>query len=124
MAAAVRLGLAQAFGPAGTHQIGLGGIGGEEGGDHLARLPGGGELFYVSPDGDLMAVPITTKGGAIEVGSAVRLFKAHLRPATRLDAYAYDVARDGRRFLMSTIAEQATPDSLTLVINWPARQGR
>ena len=86
--------------------------------------PSGGELFYLSPDGDLMAVPITTKGGAIEVGTAVRLFKAHFRPATRLDAYAYDVARDGRRFLMSTIAEQATPDSLTLVINWPARQGR
>ena len=86
--------------------------------------PNGGELFYLSPDGDLMAVPITTKGSAIEVGRAVRLFRAHLRPATRLDAFAYDVAPDGRRFLMSTMAERAIPESLTLVINWHARQGR
>jgi Tol biopolymer transport system component len=79
----------------------------------------GRELFYLSPDGTVMAVDI----GATEVpqpGVPRALFKTKLTPAPGL--HQYSVSGDGQRFLM---AEPLTNDyqTMTFVLNWrpPAR---
>jgi hypothetical protein len=63
-------------------------------------------------------------GAGIQVGPPARLFSANVRPPTRLDAFPFDVAPDGRRFLVNTVGDLTGPDILTLVINWPARYSR
>ena len=83
--------------------------------------PKGGEMFYLAPNDELVAVPVTMQSGGIQIGTPTRLFAATSRPGTRLDAFPYDVAPDGRRFLVNTIAASPGPDTLTLVINWQAR---
>ena len=78
----------------------------------------GKELYFVAPDGKLMAAPITTTrhadGSRIEVGAPVPLFQT--RMADSGAALQYAVARDGR-FLISQPAESATTP-ITLILNW------
>jgi hypothetical protein len=59
----------------------------------------GKELFYVTPAGDLMAVPVTITADGIDAGNASKLFR--LRPAGFNDSY--DVTRDGTKFIASVI---------------------
>ena len=94
------------------------------GGGWARWSPTGKEIFYLAPNNDMVAVPFTTQGGAIQIGPPARLFAATPRAGTRLDAFPYDVAPDGRRFLVNTLADVPGPDILTLVINWHARSPR
>ena len=87
------------------------------GGDKPRWRRDGTELYYISPDRRLMAVPVT-RTPAFSVGLPVRLFDVRL-PATN---FPYDVASDGR-FLMSKLdAPSADPSAgMTVVLNWMAR---
>ncbi len=87
------------------------------GGDKPRWRRDGTELYYISPDRRLMAVPVT-RTPAFSVGLPVRLFEVRL-PATN---FPYDVASDGR-FLMSKLdAPSADPSAgMTVVLNWTAR---
>ena len=79
----------------------------------------GTEIFFLSPDEDkLMSVAVSPQGSALKIGNPRALFNVRLRPWSRLDAYPYDVARDGR-FLFNTFVEDAASTGLTLVVNWP-----
>jgi hypothetical protein len=81
--------------------------------------PDGRELYYIAPDGKLMAVPITVSGQTLEPGPPVALF------ATRIvgggtdnnQGRQYDVSRDGR-FLINTILDDASTSPITLLLNW------
>jgi Tol biopolymer transport system component len=69
--------------------------------------PDGKELFYVAPDGRLMAVPLRLSSGgeAIEPGTPVPLFIT--RVASTLSSGSgdeYVVSADGQRFLMDTFS--------------------
>lgn len=77
------------------------------------------EIFFLAPDGTLMATPVSLKDG-VRIGTPQPLFKVRLRPIGRLDAYMYDVTPDGQRFLMNTFVEEAASTGLTLLVNWPA----
>jgi Tol biopolymer transport system component len=68
----------------------------------------GSELFYVAPDGTLMAVPVTSDVTAIQFGRPVPLFAS---------AAGYQAARDGQRFL---VARRPTSSevAITIVLNW------
>jgi eukaryotic-like serine/threonine-protein kinase len=79
----------------------------------------GREIFYAARDGNVMAVPVNAAGSSFVVGAARPLFKVRMRPIVRLDAYSYDVAADGQRFLINTFVEDAAPPAITLVVNWP-----
>jgi serine/threonine protein kinase len=70
---------------------------------------GGRELFYVSAENRLMAVPVTIKGPRIERGKPVELFT--LRPGS-----IYAPGRDGQRFLISAVVEDSSP--ITVLLNW------
>ena len=80
----------------------------------------GTELFYVARDGTLMAVAIRRAGGRLDIGDARALFPVRWRTEVRLDAYNYDVAADGQRFLLNTYVEDAASSPIVLVVNWPA----
>jgi serine/threonine protein kinase/Tol biopolymer transport system component len=78
----------------------------------------GKELYFVAPDGTLMAAPITTRqadGPRIEVGARVSLFQTQMADS-RGGSIQYAVARDGR-FLISQPEESAT-SPITLILNW------
>jgi Tol biopolymer transport system component len=80
--------------------------------------PDGKELYFVAPDGRLMAAPIMiarqAPGSTIEIGAPVSLFQT--RMAGIGPALQYAVARDGR-FLISQPSESATTP-ITLILNW------
>ena len=80
----------------------------------------GKELFYLAPDGTLMAVPVDGQSPTFKVGAGRALFKVRLRPVVRLDAAKYDVSIDGQRFLINTFVEEMTSPAIQLVVNWPA----
>jgi Tol biopolymer transport system component/tRNA A-37 threonylcarbamoyl transferase component Bud32 len=82
----------------------------------------GKELFYISRDDRLMAVDVKA-GATFEHGSPRELFKTRIRPGGP-QAYAlhYDVAPDGKRFLIITrpAAADVTSPPITVVMNWLA----
>ncbi len=83
----------------------------------------GKELFYIATDGRLVAVPV---GGTdtFVTGSAQVLFptrSANVLAPFRTD---YGVSPDGQRFLINNILPDAPPQTITIVVNWPAALGR
>jgi eukaryotic-like serine/threonine-protein kinase len=78
----------------------------------------GKELFYLAPDGKLMAVAVKT-GTVFETGISKALFETGL-PGYPWAEYA--VSNDGRSFLMSL--GETTPVPFTVVINWRAELKR
>ena len=85
-----------------------------EGGAQPQWRGDGRELFYLSPDGTLMAVGVKA-GATLEPGVPRRLFSTGHPPS--LDHYA--VSADGRRFLVLAPVESA-PSTITVVLNWTA----
>lgn len=82
----------------------------------------GRELFYLTPDGQMMSVAITpdpAKPGAIEFHAPQLLFASPIpRPVLVLDQYS--VTRDGQRFLFLQAHSDTSrkPDPITVVVNW------
>jgi serine/threonine protein kinase/Tol biopolymer transport system component len=58
----------------------------------------GRELFYVTPDGWIASVPIAPSASGLSVGTPQRLFHASMRDTS--SGRQYDVAPDGKRFLV------------------------
>ena len=80
----------------------------------------GREIFYLSPDRQLMAVPVTS-GESFVPGTPQPLFRVQVESGLRRNVY--DVSPDGQRFLfLLTAGEASTP--MTVVVNWRAGQGK
>jgi eukaryotic-like serine/threonine-protein kinase len=78
----------------------------------------GKELFYISAEGKMMAVQVTT-GASFEASSPVALFQTHRRqPVSAQDVFSYDVSGDGQRFLILTKVDEGNPAPLSLLLNW------
>ena len=80
----------------------------------------GKEIFYLAPDNTLMATAVKGQSSPFDVSAARPLFTIRPRPLARLDAYPYDVSRDGQRFLVNTFVEETTSTAITVVVNWTA----
>jgi len=78
----------------------------------------GKELFYVSADSKLMAVPVDGRGASLVVGTAQPLFNVRIRD--QFLGIPYAVTSDGQRFLVNTLIESGAPASISLVLNWPS----
>jgi hypothetical protein len=69
----------------------------------------------------MMATPVTT-GANFDAGTPVALFQATPRePVPLYDLFAYDVTRDGQRFLILTQLKQAETAPMSIVLNWTAK---
>ena len=77
----------------------------------------GKELYYLAPDGKLMAVALPQKGSLEDVAPAA-ILETQLRPS-RL-GNDYDVAPDGERFLLNLPVRDSQSAPLTVLGNWPS----
>jgi hypothetical protein len=81
----------------------------------------GKELFYVSPHGTLVGVPIVVSadGKTIEPGKPVPLIPGRIlvRAYTGAGKPDYAVTPDGQRFLLVVLAEEM-PAPITVILNW------
>jgi len=77
----------------------------------------GKEIFYLAPDGTLMAATVSVNAGnkQIQAGKPTALFRTLLGTLGR--PHGYDVDRDGRRFLVPTPVEKNMPP-ITILLNW------
>jgi hypothetical protein len=71
---------------------------------------------YLAPDGNLIAAELKETNGLLQVVALRRLFQTK---ANSLND-SYDAFPDGKKFLVSTVANEETPTPLNLVLNWPA----
>jgi serine/threonine protein kinase len=74
----------------------------------------GTELYYLAPDGNMMAV-VVQDGAGFHVGNPAHLFHVEL---ARDDFAQYDVSADGQRFLVNTGTAQVL--AVTVDVNWTA----
>ena len=91
-----------------------------DGGDQPRWRRDGKELFYLSLDGKLMAVDVT-EGPTFKTGATKSLFQALVVRARReslLGILRWDVAPDGKHFLVNRVKTPSEP--LTVVLNWTA----
>jgi Tol biopolymer transport system component/tRNA A-37 threonylcarbamoyl transferase component Bud32 len=80
----------------------------------------GRELFYLSPDGKMMAVAVK-EGPPFEASAATPLFQTRRRERiSATDLFSYDVSADGQRFLVNTDVGEVASSPLNLVLNWAA----
>jgi Tol biopolymer transport system component len=74
----------------------------------------GKELYYMDLTFNLFAVPVTNAGGSLQFGVAQKLITNWSAPQV-----FYDVAPDGKRFLLDRV-EQQVSQSVTVVTNFTA----
>jgi serine/threonine protein kinase/Tol biopolymer transport system component len=77
----------------------------------------GEELFYIAPDGALMAAEMRL-GSSLEPTIPKRLFVTGMAVNPVLHQYA--VAENGQRFLMILPVVRPSPSPITVVLNWTA----
>lgn len=81
----------------------------------------GKELFYLTEDRKLMAVPIAGTS-TLETGAPKALFDFCGTAVQVRETQQYDVSIDGQRFLLICNAEAVKSEPLTVVLNWTAEQ--
>jgi Tol biopolymer transport system component/DNA-binding winged helix-turn-helix (wHTH) protein len=74
----------------------------------------GKELFYLSPDKTMMAVPVSTEGG-FRAGIPRPLFQTNIVNDFRA---RFAVTGDGGRFLIPIASDQTGSPSTTVIVNW------
>src|SRR5580658_1728981 len=77
----------------------------------------GKEIFYIAPNGILMAVPVNGES-IFATGTPAPLFQIHGRaPISSTDIFTYDVAKDGERFLVNRYVKPEHVPPLTILVN-------
>ena len=74
----------------------------------------GTELYYLTPDGAVMVVPLEPAGGAIRFGAPTRLFDADV--AFTGVGQVFSVASDGR-FLLNVVPADRAPPAIVVLQN-------
>lgn len=75
----------------------------------------GKEIYFIAPDGKMMAVPIATAGSTITREKPVALFPTQIQNLL-LYKHQYAVAKGGRFAVINRQAEPASP--IMLILNW------
>ena len=78
----------------------------------------GKRLFYLANDGKLMAAALKESQGVLQVVSSRLQFQTSVVPESN---DSYDVAPDGKKFLLDIVATDETATPLSLVENWPSQ---
>lgn len=96
-------------------------ISGDIGGVQPRWRRDGRELYFVAPDGSLMAVTIEETGGVLKAGTPKALFKTTIEPGSGIGTRAsYDATRDGSRFFVTEKKKDPAADTqpVTVIVNW------
>src|SRR5262249_16118168 len=86
------------------------------GGGSPAWRGDGKEIFYLAPDGTMMAAPVESGDNFFRPLSPKPLFQTRLLPARFRD---YDVTSDGKRFLLNVLEAERGNEPITVIVNWP-----
>ena len=78
----------------------------------------GKELYFIAPDGTMMAAPISAHGSTVRAGVPLALFPTRIMYGGGNAGMGrqYDIARDGR-FLINAVVDDAA-SHITLIQNW------
>jgi Tol biopolymer transport system component len=81
--------------------------------------PDGRELYYLNPEGGMMAAAVSVSADGFAPGAPELLFPTRIVGSglSQGQGRQYDVAADGR-FLINTVLNTATPPPITLIQNW------
>ncbi|HEX4486409.1 MAG TPA: hypothetical protein VH088_09100, partial [Terriglobales bacterium] len=94
------------------------------GGEQPKWRADGKELFYMSSEAKLMAVPVTS-GANFDAGTPVALFQTNPREMVATsEQLTYDVSKDGQRFVVNTQVKQTDAIPLSVVQDWPSKVGK
>jgi eukaryotic-like serine/threonine-protein kinase len=90
------------------------------GGTRPLWSPNGTELFYVAPDGALMAVRADPRGNVWSAGSPSKVLEGAYATVGPASGRTYDVSADGKRFLVlkRAPATDATTPKIIVVQHW------
>jgi hypothetical protein len=75
----------------------------------------GQEIYFVAPDGIIMAVPVALNATTLIPGNPRALFFAGL--PDQVFKVNYAVASDGA-FLVNTLSEEVAVPPITVILNW------
>ena len=77
----------------------------------------GKELYFMAPDGKMMASSINVQGSTLAATAPVSLFQAFRVTGLGFNKQEYAVSREGR-FLINQPAETSINAPITLILNW------
>jgi Tol biopolymer transport system component len=80
----------------------------------------GRELFYLAPDGKLMAAAVNKGPAGLSIASPRDLFDTGIRTSFVERRNQFLVTRDGQRFLVNVSAEDEGSAPITVVMHWNA----
>ncbi len=90
------------------------------GGDQPKWRGDGKELFYLAPDGKIIAAAVTG-GASFDAGTAVALFQANPREMVATsEQVSYDVTADGQKFLVNVQLKTETMP-MSVILNWTSK---
>jgi Tol biopolymer transport system component len=97
------------------------------GGAQMRWRRDGREMFYMTLDSRMMAVPIrpTANGEGLVAGEPLPLFTTRVGDIVALQSgynLSYVISPDGRRFLMNTVVEEPAAAPITVILNWKPGQ--
>ena len=88
------------------------------GGEQSRWRRDGKELFYLSPDAKIMAVPVKT-GAGFDPGVPVALFQTNPKETLATsEQYIYDVDPNGQKVLVNTLVHGGDVQPITVVLHW------
>ena len=76
----------------------------------------GSEIYFIAPDGTMMAATVSAAGSTLAVGKPAAMFSTHI--AGQTFTFQYVVSRDGRFLVGSRQVERASAPPITLLQNW------
>jgi Tol biopolymer transport system component len=77
----------------------------------------GKQIFYLAPDGMLTTVPVNAES-VFATGTPIPLFQIQGRaPISSTDVFTYDVAKDGKRFLVNRYVKPEHVSPLTILLD-------
>ena len=76
-------------------------------------------MFYMTGDGQLMAVGVSVTGSMLDTTAPKKLFATRAGAGTPC-ANDYDVSADGKRFLVLESVRDSRPTPITVILNWTA----
>jgi Tol biopolymer transport system component len=76
----------------------------------------GREIYFVSPDGKMMAAAVSFSGSTLDIGKPVALFQTHIVGQTF--TFQYAVTRDARFVMADRQVEQGSASPITVLFNW------
>ena len=83
--------------------------------------PDGKELFYVSPDGTLMAVTLQFNQHSVLPAASRPLFTARFGEfGAEIFRPVYSPSHGGHKFLVNVVVGETTASPVTMILNWPA----